>query len=185
MKTVELFHLPGCPYCVKAGKVIDELVVRNPAYGGIEVKWIDESIETEYADTKDYYYVPTIFFGNEKLYEADPRQEYEDIKASIQAAFDKVLSAAAEHDFSAEMPQFTITHIETLLEIFDGLMDLEEGIAATLGWIVQPEGQGGKLYRVIDLLREISVAKGDRFHEILFAKDISNAVKAKKLMDLE
>ena len=63
MKTVELFHLPGCPYCVKAGKVIDELVVRNPAYGGIEVKWIDESIETEYADTKDYYYVPTISSG--------------------------------------------------------------------------------------------------------------------------
>ena len=185
MMTVELFHLPGCPYCVKAEQAIKELVDQNPAYGSIEVKWIDESVKTEYVDTKDYYYVPTIFFGNEKLYEADPSQGYDDIKASIQSAFDKVLSAAAEHDFSAEMPQFTITHIETLLEIFDGLMDLEEGIAATLGWIVQPEGQGGKLYRVIDLLREISVAKGDRFHEILFAKDISNAVKAKKLMDLE
>jgi glutaredoxin len=44
MKTVELFHLPGCPYCVKAGKAIDELVARNPAYGSIEVKWIDESM---------------------------------------------------------------------------------------------------------------------------------------------
>ena len=136
---------------------------------------LTKGVKTEYVDTKDYYYVPTIFFGNEKLYEADPSQGYDDIKASIQSAFDKVLSVAADHNFSAEMPKLTLAHIETLLEIFDGLMDLEEGIAATLGWIVQPEGQGGKLYRVIDLLREISVAKGDRFHEILFAKDISNA----------
>lgn len=92
MKTVELFHLPDCPYCIKAEKAIRELIDEDPDYARINVRWINERAEADYADTKDYYYVPTIFFEGEKLYEADPGQKYEDIKACIRAAFDRVLS---------------------------------------------------------------------------------------------
>ena len=93
MKTVELFHLPGCPYCIKAEKAIRELIEENPSYRGVNVKWIDESVETDYANSRDYYYVPTLFFGEEKLYEAHPSQGSKEIKANIRAAFDKVLAA--------------------------------------------------------------------------------------------
>ena len=102
MKTVELFYLPGCPYCIKARKAISELKEENPAYADIIVQWIDESEQAEYADSKDYYFVPTVFFGDEKLYEAHPSQHSREIKASIRAALDKVLAAhdPEDNDFS-------------------------------------------------------------------------------------
>ncbi len=188
MKTIELFHLPDCPYCIKAERAIKELCAENPAYAGIEVTWIDESVQVEYANRKDYYYVPTIFYGEEKLYEANPCEGSTEIKAAIRSAFDKVLSThfPVDYDLSPvySMPQYTLGHIETLLEIFDGLMALEEGMRNLMGWSVQPDGNGGKLYRLIDLLREISVLQGDDFHTVLFSEDTGNAVKAKKLMGL-
>ena len=98
MKTVELFYLPGCPYCIKADKAIRELVEENPVYGSIAVKWIDESEQTEYADSKDYYFVPTVFFGDEKLYEARPSQGSKEIKANIRATFDRVLATHTAGD---------------------------------------------------------------------------------------
>jgi len=188
MKTIELFYLPDCPYCIKAKNALKELIEENPAYGNVEIKWIDESVESEYADSRDYYYVPTIFFGEDKLYEANPSEESKEIKAAVRAALDKVLSTHVPVDYDlsplAPMPQFTLAHVEMLLDIFDGLMELENGIGELLGWTVQPEGNGGKLYRVIDLLREISVVQGDDFHALLFAEDIGNAEKARKLMGL-
>ena len=93
MKRLELFHLPGCPYCIKAEKAIRELTEENPAYGEIDIHWIDESEQAEYADSRDYYYVPTIFFGEEKLYEAHPSQHSKEIKAAIRSALDRVLAS--------------------------------------------------------------------------------------------
>ena len=189
MKTIELFHLPGCPYCIKADRAIQELMEEHPAYSSIDVKWIDESAEPEYAETKDYYYVPSIFFGNVKLYEANPSEGSKEIKSAIRSAFDTVLSThvPVEYDLSpvTALPQYTLGHIETLLDIFDGLMELEEGIGCLMGWTVQPEGDGGKLYRIIDLLREISAIEGDDFHEVLFSEELDNAAKAKKLMGIQ
>ena len=45
------------------------------------------------ADARDYYSVPSLFFGGEKLYEAHFTHSYDRIKESIRAAFDKVLAA--------------------------------------------------------------------------------------------
>ncbi len=95
MKTVELFYLPTCPYCIRAREAIRELTEENPDYAAIGIKWIHEREEAAYADSKDYYYVPTIFFGDEKLYEANPGQSKKKIKACIQKAFDQVLAANA------------------------------------------------------------------------------------------
>ena len=39
----------------------------------------------------DYYYVPTIFYGEEKLYEAQPGQSFEEIREHIRKAFDRIL----------------------------------------------------------------------------------------------
>ena len=91
MKKVKLFYLEGCPYCKNAFKAIDELLAENPAYGAIEIERIEETKNEAEASKHDYYYVPTIFFGEEKLYEASPAQNYDDIKASVREAFDRVI----------------------------------------------------------------------------------------------
>ena len=50
MKTVEIFYLPGCPYCVKARKAVAELKEELESYNRVPVKWIDEAEEADYAN---------------------------------------------------------------------------------------------------------------------------------------
>ncbi|MBP1554644.1 MAG: glutaredoxin [Oscillospiraceae bacterium] len=97
MKTIELFYLPGCPYCVKAKKAIAELKEENSDYDHVLVKWIDESEEADYANEHDYYYVPTVYLGEKKIFEAHPGDSLDKIKAGIMKAFDRAL-----HDASGE-----------------------------------------------------------------------------------
>ena len=92
MKEIEIFYLKGCPYCMKARKAVGELQAENAAYAGLELRWIEESENPDLADSRDYYNVPTLFCGGEKLYEAKPIHGYDMIKGSIRSAFDKVLS---------------------------------------------------------------------------------------------
>ena len=91
MKTVELFYLPGCPYCAKARKAIEELKEENEDYARVPLKWIDESEEVDYAHEHNYYYVPSVFFNGKKCFEAHPGDSLEKIKAGIQSAFDKAV----------------------------------------------------------------------------------------------
>ena len=96
MKEIEIFYLPGCPYCKSARRAVDELTAQNAAYAGLSLRWIDESRERSLADSRDYYYVPTFFYAGEKLYECSPRHGYEDIKANIKTAFDTALTRSEE-----------------------------------------------------------------------------------------
>ena len=93
MKTVELFYMPGCPYCAKAKKAIAELKEENAAYARVPVKWINEEEETDYAEEHDYYYVPTLYFDKEKRFEAHPGDSLERIKAGIKSVFDQALQS--------------------------------------------------------------------------------------------
>ena len=90
MKKITLFYLHGCPYCDNARKAFVELTKENGAYAAVEVDWVEESEQPELANSYDYYYVPTIFNGEKKLYEADPSQSYADIKQSVKAALDAI-----------------------------------------------------------------------------------------------
>ncbi len=89
MKTLTLFYLKTCPYCISADKAIKELCDENPKYRAISFDWVEESVHPEIADRYDYYYVPTVFDGITKLYEADPRQDYSSIKSSLKAVMDQ------------------------------------------------------------------------------------------------
>ncbi len=93
MQPVTLFYLTGCPYCVKAKRALEELKEENAAYGKVPLDWIEESREPELAGRYDYYYVPSLFLGERKLYEADPAQDYAAIKNSLRAALDMALKA--------------------------------------------------------------------------------------------
>ena len=91
MKELELFYLHGCPYCNNARKAITELLEETPAFGEIAIHWIEESEEPALVTGRDYYYVPTLFYQGEKLYEAKPSHSYEDIKGNIRAALERTL----------------------------------------------------------------------------------------------
>ena len=90
MREITLFYLERCPYCVKARRALDELCGEDPAYASVRIRWIEESRERALADQYDYYYVPTVYYGDEKLYEAHPSEGYEDIRKNIRAALDRV-----------------------------------------------------------------------------------------------
>ena len=88
MKKLTLFHLSDCPYCHYARRALKELALENPTYATIEMEWIEEREQPDIAAQYDYYYVPTIFDGKKKLYEAHPSERYEDCKQHIKAALD-------------------------------------------------------------------------------------------------
>jgi len=91
MKEIELFYLTGCPYCQNARRAVEELTGADSAYATIPIRWIEESREKELADSRDYYYVPTLYCNGEKLFEANPGQGYEAIRDGIRRSFDRVL----------------------------------------------------------------------------------------------
>ena len=91
METLTLFYLENCPYCRNARAALEALRSRDPAYGTVEVALIEESRQPELADRYDYFRVPTIFAGEEKLYEARPFDSYEVIEANVRAALDRAL----------------------------------------------------------------------------------------------
>lgn len=91
MKKLTLFHLIDCPYCRYAKRALEELARENPAYKTVSIEWIEERQHPDIAARYDYYYVPTIFDGQKKLYEAHPSERYEDCKRNIKAALDACL----------------------------------------------------------------------------------------------
>ena len=67
--------LPGCPHCRRADKMMKELMEEEPAYKAIPIRRVDESEDPSFADSLDYYFVPTFFVAGEKLMEGVPTKE--------------------------------------------------------------------------------------------------------------
>ncbi|MCH4192353.1 MAG: glutaredoxin [Butyrivibrio sp.] len=84
MKQVLMMMQETCPYCRKARAFMDELRAENPDYAGIDVKMVDENIEVQFADSLDYYYVPTYYVDGIKLYEGAVSKD--DVRAVFDAA---------------------------------------------------------------------------------------------------
>ena len=95
MKKVTFIKLNGCPYCANAEQAIQELKSKNPQYAAIQIDEIEETEQPELAKPcgKYYYYVPTMFVDNKKIYEAHPGESYEDCLASVKKVFDSAVSA--------------------------------------------------------------------------------------------
>ena len=90
MEKLTVFYLENCPYCRGARRAVEALLAENPALREAELEWIEESRCPDVADRYDYYRVPSVFRGREKLYECSPADDYEAIKA----AFGRAMSAA-------------------------------------------------------------------------------------------
>ena len=92
MKKLTLFYLEGCPYCDNARKALKELGEEKAEYAAAEIDWIEESRQPSLAGGYDYYYVPTVFLGEQKLYEAHPGESYEDCLAALRSCFERAIS---------------------------------------------------------------------------------------------
>ena len=87
MKNLTVFYLENCPYCRKAADAVKELKAENPDFEKVEAEWIEESRNPEIAEKYNYYYVPCVFLGGEKLYECSPSDGSDEIKRRFEAAF--------------------------------------------------------------------------------------------------
>ena len=89
MKKITWFYMPGCPYCRNADRALRELTEENPEYAKVEIARIDETANAAFADQYDYYYVPSLFFGEEKQYECSPSENYESIREHVKEVLDR------------------------------------------------------------------------------------------------
>lgn len=93
MQKLTLFYLEHCPYCRNARRALEALRAENADYARVEIEPVEESLEPARADRYDYYRVPSVFLGEEKLYECSPADGYEDILSRLRAALDRALQA--------------------------------------------------------------------------------------------
>lgn len=87
MKELEIFHLTSCPYCAMARKAVAALQAEKPEFAALPIRWIEERENPALADSRDYYYVPAVFCGGEKLYECSPGSDYAAISEQLRGAF--------------------------------------------------------------------------------------------------
>ncbi len=92
MKEIEVFYLKSCPYCINARKAVEKLTACDERYASIPLRWIEESLEKELAESRDYYYVPAMFIEGVKQYECSPGESYETIEENIRRVFESALS---------------------------------------------------------------------------------------------
>ncbi len=94
-KKITYFYMVGCPYCRNANIAIDELIKEHPEYADVAIERIDENDWPAGMMGYNYYYVPSMFVGKEKVYEAHPGQQYDEIKAAVKKVFDRAIQSTA------------------------------------------------------------------------------------------
>ncbi|MCI6590877.1 MAG: thioredoxin family protein [Lentisphaeraceae bacterium] len=75
MKPILMMVMAGCPHCRHARELMDQLFKEHPIYADIPLRIVDETEEPAFAETLDYYYVPTFFVGDQKMHEGVPTRE--------------------------------------------------------------------------------------------------------------
>ena len=88
MKKIVLIKIQGCPYCEQAYKAVAELKTEDKKFSALEIEIIDENLQAEIAEKfTDYYYVPSMFIDNKKIYEAHPGESYSECLANVRKVF--------------------------------------------------------------------------------------------------
>lgn len=87
MKKLQLFYATWCPHCQNTLKWLDELKGENPNYENVDLEKIQYENEPEKMEGRDFYYVPTFYLGDDKIFEGVPSKEI------IKDALDKALES--------------------------------------------------------------------------------------------
>ncbi len=93
MQQLTILTRERCPYCAAFRRGLSELVKENPAYLAVPLTWIEETERPDLADPLDYWYVPTVFAGQKKLFEASPADTYPTLKEACRAALEAAMRA--------------------------------------------------------------------------------------------
>ena len=93
MKKITMFHINECKYCDFARRAITELREENPEYNKVEIEMINENEHPEIIDNYDYWSVPSLYIGKEKIFEAALFMPYETVRDGVRLAFDKALES--------------------------------------------------------------------------------------------
>jgi len=91
---VLFFKYPFCPYCRQAEDIIKTLFKEHPEYKAVNLKRIDETLNSNIAAKYDYYYTPAFFLDGKKLYEADRSYSAEIVKEKLNDMFKNLCSLA-------------------------------------------------------------------------------------------
>ena len=92
MKKITAFYLDGCPYCRQAREALKELTSENEKYSQVSIEWIEENQHPEISEKFDYYYVPSMFIENKKIYEAHRGEKFEECKENIKRVLEAAVS---------------------------------------------------------------------------------------------
>ena len=92
MQKVTYFHLPTCPYCIQADRILEELIAERPEFAAVEFERINEMEHPEIADQYDYYANPSMFIGKEKLYEAHLFERPEETRRHVLRVLEAAIS---------------------------------------------------------------------------------------------
>lgn len=75
MKDVLMMVMAGCPHCRRANQMLDELMEEHEEYRNVQIRRVDEEVDTKLADSLDYYYVPCFFVDGRKVMEGVPTMD--------------------------------------------------------------------------------------------------------------
>lgn len=89
MEKLLFIYMDGCPYCHMAADVLATLTNEHPEYNKIPVEKVNETTEPEKLKGRNYYYVPTFYYGDEKIYEAQPGDDKPKMEKILGAFFAK------------------------------------------------------------------------------------------------
>ncbi|MBR2208764.1 MAG: thioredoxin family protein [Synergistaceae bacterium] len=92
MKKITAFYLEGCPYCRQAREALKELMNKNENYSKVSLDWIEENQHPEISEKFDYYYVPSMFIENKKIYEAHRGESFDECKENIKRVLETAIS---------------------------------------------------------------------------------------------
>ena len=92
MKKITAFYLEGCPYCRQAREALKELMNKNENYSKVSLEWIEENQHPEISEKFDYYYVPSMFIENKKIYEAHRGESFDECKENIKRVLETAIS---------------------------------------------------------------------------------------------
>lgn len=87
MQKLLMFYMASCPHCKRAFAYEEELKKRRPELFDVEVERVDERMDPDRADQYDYWYVPTYYLGDERLFSGSPSP------ADIERVFERAHNA--------------------------------------------------------------------------------------------
>lgn len=75
MKKIRMFVAVWCPHCTNAKGWLSELLDENSSYRNLPIELIDIDKDKDKLVGVNFYYVPTFYLDEEKVFEGVPSKE--------------------------------------------------------------------------------------------------------------